>query len=996
MTEQLIVELILDRSNLDSSLAQLQKSGQIDKATADAFKATTDQIRAQAAEAKKAATAFKPLTKNLDDLGKATKNLGESFLQGVQEGLTDALEEAGVSAEEFAAALEGIDNGGTFKSLKQELRETAQALAQMKVDGTDVGPVYDALVARAGELRDAMDDANAAIRDAGSDTKGLDNLLGSAQAVAGGFAVVQGAVGIFGDESEELQKTLLRVNSAMAVLQGLQQIQNALQKEGALTLLAANAQRKIQNAQIILNTGAESANVVVKYASIAAQRLLNAVMAANPIALFVSALVIATSAIAAYVISSRKAEEQTAKLNAALDEATEGFQAYATRIKQENDRIVSEMQDGGARQSAIQEQNLKTDREINKKRSEEIARLRQILTESRDVDEEEVAAANARLKELAEERTQADYDEMVKANELKAQLREEDLQNAVAVAERRALLVAEGTPAQLAAQKAAIAARLALELNAEGLLEGERARLITQAQKERDQLDSDYRKRRLTTQAAQIENELILVREGTEEEYVLRRRLLEAQNKIELENLQLSEAERLRIREKGNKEIALLDRNFSEAERRRAIENEISKNQAVIAQIKTNEEDRLDLSIANISYQAQLEVDAALGNADKIKEINAKRDADILALRRQFIEQAAAYEAELLAVDDAPTRRALEKRLNGQVAASLASKKAAINQLRDMDVAAIDEQIKTQDELYAQRLISDKEYELNRAKLLDERVKANEDAEQQITETTKQANIERANLILQTTAQVTGLLGQLAGIQAESENAEMERRRNQLEELQEAGAITERDAIARAKRLDAEERAMKMRQAQREKALAIFDAVLNTAQAVTNAISTGDPYTMALRAAIAAGIGAAQIAVISSRPLPQFATGKTSLYEGMAEVGETGAAEIVERNGRMYVVDKPTITYLGKHDKVYTPHETKKIMASAHKVDKEVVNYKYAPPAPQQDMGKLAKAIGKEIAKIPGMSVNIDSDGFTTNVRKGIDNYNYWSQRFKF
>lgn len=43
----------------------------------------------------------------------------------------------------------------------------------------------------------------------------------SLQGVAGGFAVVQGAMGLFGAESEDLQKSLLKVQSALALSEGL-------------------------------------------------------------------------------------------------------------------------------------------------------------------------------------------------------------------------------------------------------------------------------------------------------------------------------------------------------------------------------------------------------------------------------------------------------------------------------------------------------------------------------------------------------------------------------------------------------------------------------------------------------------------------------------------------------------------------------------------------------------------------------------------------------
>jgi hypothetical protein len=62
-------------------------------------------------------------------------------------------------------------------------------------------------------------------------------------------------------------------------------------------------------------------------------------------------------------------------------------------------------------------------------------------------------------------------------------------------------------------------------------------------------------------------------------------------------------------------------------------------------------------------------------------------------------------------------------------------------------------------------------------------------------------------------------------------------------------------------------------QAQDQHDLAVFTAAINGALAVINAITTGDPYTAAVRAAIAGAIAAAEIAVIASQPVPQFEKG---------------------------------------------------------------------------------------------------------------------------
>lgn len=68
------------------------------------------------------------------------------------------------------------------------------------------------------------------------------------------------------------------------------------------------------------------------------------------------------------------------------------------------------------------------------------------------------------------------------------------------------------------------------------------------------------------------------------------------------------------------------------------------------------------------------------------------------------------------------------------------------------------------------------------------------------------------------------------------------------------------------------EKDIKIKMAKREKAMALMNAIVNTAQAVTSALTVPFPLGQIL-AGIVGGLGAAQISVIQSTPLPTFAQG---------------------------------------------------------------------------------------------------------------------------
>jgi hypothetical protein len=112
---------------------------------------------------------------------------------------------------------------GSIGSLKKQLREAQNEVVSLsdKFGATSVQAVNAAK--KAAELRDRIGDAKA-LTDAFNPDAKFKALTASLSGVAGGFGAVQGAMALFGNESENVQKTLLKVQSAMAISQGLQAI----------------------------------------------------------------------------------------------------------------------------------------------------------------------------------------------------------------------------------------------------------------------------------------------------------------------------------------------------------------------------------------------------------------------------------------------------------------------------------------------------------------------------------------------------------------------------------------------------------------------------------------------------------------------------------------------------------------------------------------------------------------------------------------------------
>lgn len=133
------------------------------------------------------------------------------------------------------------------KSLKTQFREAQQEVAELsnKFGATSAEAVNAAK--RASELKDAIGDAKS-LTDAFNPDAKFKSLTASLSGVAGGFSAVQGAMGLMGAESESVEKTLLKVQSAMALSTGLQQIGESADAFKQLKAVAVNALNGIKTA----------------------------------------------------------------------------------------------------------------------------------------------------------------------------------------------------------------------------------------------------------------------------------------------------------------------------------------------------------------------------------------------------------------------------------------------------------------------------------------------------------------------------------------------------------------------------------------------------------------------------------------------------------------------------------------------------------------------------------------------------------------------------
>jgi hypothetical protein len=132
-------------------------------------------------------------------------------------------------------------------SLKRQLREAQQDVQGLsdKFGATSREAVEAAK--RAADLRDRIGDAKSLTEAFNPDAK-FKALSSSLSGVAGGFAAYQGAMGLAGVESKNLENQLLKVQSAMAIATGLQQLGEARDSFRQLKAVAVDAFNGIKTA----------------------------------------------------------------------------------------------------------------------------------------------------------------------------------------------------------------------------------------------------------------------------------------------------------------------------------------------------------------------------------------------------------------------------------------------------------------------------------------------------------------------------------------------------------------------------------------------------------------------------------------------------------------------------------------------------------------------------------------------------------------------------
>ncbi len=320
------------------------------------------------------------------------------------------------------------------------------------------------------------------------------------------------------------------------------------------------------------------------------------------------------------------------------------------------------------------------------------------------------------------------------------------------------------------------------------------------------------------------------------------------------------------------------------------------------------------------------------------QEILKQRDSDIAKSYDEDLVRAQENENEKLRVEINAIRERIEARrelgeATYQLEAELAQKEAKLRANGYAQEIA-DARGNTR-RVYEIRLKQMQDESARRMQVLAAELEANADNAEEAArlwgemeaERTRQTQAEsdlRKDMILEETEQVLDYLDQIGQLGdklnelfaqlAENQTAKIEeeydKRKEALDNQLNRGIISQKAYNAEMERLEAEQAQktaeIEREQAEREKAMSIFQIIIETAMAITKALSSTPPPASYVYAALSAAMGAAELAAVIAEPLPKASKGK--YISGPSHAG--GGVNIEAEGGEVIINKRSTAMYL--------------------------------------------------------------------------------------
>lgn len=824
---------------------------------------------------------------------------------------------------------------GSGQRMMMQIRQIREELAKMEIAGNTSSQAFIDLSVKAAQLTDQMGDTQRQIQILASDTKNLDAVMSIGSGLTGAFTAATSAAALLGGENEALQKSFLQVQAAMAVLNGVQQVANTLNKDSIASVVLRTALNKIFNKEkaeeaavttiatetSVADTGAKIAQTVATKAATTATEKLNAAMRKNAIGLIIAAII----AVIALLVSAMT------KLSDTIDKNKVRLRNFNSELETTNKLLnqISRDTDLAARIA-----------EAEGKSQEEILRIRREgAKEQQKIAEEDYKKKLRKKKEADDDITEEEEEALKKAYELKEKAADEvqKLNDDIMILEIRQRKEAEDKAAEDDKRRHEEAVQRAKQRNEE----------IANAQKQLNQLRIAAMQDGLDKDIAEITYE-----------YQERIKAITGHSRTETQ---------LRIALQDE-----MQRKLAEASRKRAGETEqtnYTNDSLAVQNALTEAETLYEVRAALLQRQAEIEkahIEATIANevekANRIRTIDIKLTQDLEANRKSQMQEEIA-DAKLIAENRIAESENAAMRILNDENSTAAQIKAARQTLADHDKNLREVQEQELKAQYDADLITYQEYQNQKLEI----ERAELDAEQERLK-------EQAAMTQQLTQEILSFVGDIA---SEIFGAISDRISQQLDDLDNMYTTDAEEAEEDAnkkyiteKELQQKKLALRQKQARIEKTEAAFQIGLNTATAIMRAWAESTALAPVMIALIAA-TGAAQLAAVLAKPLPQYAKGRKGGKGEYALVGENGPE-------MMYIPQGASIV---PNNIMNSPEKWAQFGVPAMPaIDSALLTFAASNAAGNRiDYDKLGKTIAENMPRQKAVSVNVDRSGVTVS-----------------
>lgn len=277
------------------------------------------------------------------------------------------------------------DTDRSSQDLRKQIRGLKDELYKLTPGTQEYGQVLQQLGGKMDQLQETSIQLRAA-------TGGLDtvfqtttNAVGS---LAAGFTAASGVVALFGGESEDLQKTFVKLQAAMSIMNGLKGFAGFMKttRAASISLKAYINQMNLTRAATVSQTTATATLAATEGTAAVATtglgnafRALTAAIAANPIGAILIALTTAITVISGFISRSREAEEQSRRFSDALrdvDNHVQSVDEVITNANSEFDTYINKLSSLGMSQESLNKKQIEfynTQKKIIESKKAEIA-----------------------------------------------------------------------------------------------------------------------------------------------------------------------------------------------------------------------------------------------------------------------------------------------------------------------------------------------------------------------------------------------------------------------------------------------------------------------------------------------------------------------------------------------------------------------------------------------------------------------------------------------